>query len=179
MFGSALLVIVLATLGILVGILWSRRRAAGPPGLVLPIELRNARLVFAEQLFRSTGKAAITARVDRAYRVASGAVVLLELKTRDRNRVYLSDVIELSAQRAAVALQTGEIVADHAYVAVLHSGGSMQGIRRVRLMAIADVIELAARREEILSGRLAPGYADSVEMCRRCAFVERCEGTGL
>jgi hypothetical protein len=135
-------------------------------------------LLYAEQLFRSTGNPAITARVDRAYEVASGQIVLVELKTRDRNRVYLSDVIELSAQRAAVALQTGGVVADHAYVALQRSDGSMQGVRRVRLMAIAEVNELAARREEILSRRLAPGYADSVEVCRRCAFAEDCEKAG-
>ena len=178
MLGSALLVTALATLGIVVGILWSKRRASRLRGLVLPLELRNARLIFAERLFRSTGKAAITARVDRAYRVASGAVVLLELKTRDRNRVYLSDVIELSAQRAAVALQTGEIVADHAYVAVQRCDGSMLGVRRVRLMAISEVVELAARREAIVLGRMTPSFADSVQVCRRCAFARDCEKVG-
>lgn len=138
----------------------------------------RARLLYAEQLFRSTAKPVITARIDRAYRVASGEIVLLEFKTRDRNRVYPSDVIELSAQRAAVALQAQEIVADHAYVAIQRSDGSMQGVRRVRMMAISEMNELAARREEILSGRLAPGYADSIDVCRRCAFAEGCEKAG-
>jgi CRISPR-associated exonuclease Cas4 len=175
MFGSALLVTVLATLGIVVGIRWSRRRAPGPRGQVLPGELRGARLLYAEQLFRSTGKTAITARVDRAYQVASGEIVQLEFKTRDRNRVFPSDVVELSAQRAAVELQTGEIVGHHAYVAVQRPGSVARDIHRVRLMAISEVIELAARREAIVLGRMMPSFADSVQVCRRCAFAKDCE----
>ncbi len=178
MFGSALLTALLVTLCVIVGVLWSRRRGTAPARLVLPRELRGARLVYAEQLFRSTGKTVITARVDRAYRVASGTVVLLELKTRDRNRVFPSDVVELSAQRAAVELQTGEIVAHHAYVAVQRPGNVAQVLHRVRLMAISEVVELAARREAIVSGRMAPRYADSVQVCRRCAFAEDCEKAG-
>ena len=178
MFGSALLVISFATLCVIVGVLWSTRRGTAPARLVLPRELRGARLLYAEQLFRSTGKTAITARVDRAYRVTSGEIVLLELKTRDRNRVFPSDVVELSAQRAAVELQTGEIVAHHAYVAVQCPGNVAQVIHRVRLMAISEVVELAARREAIVSGRIAPRYADSVQVCRRCAFAKDCEKAG-
>jgi CRISPR-associated exonuclease Cas4 len=178
MFGSALLVTVLATLGIVVGILWSRRRGTAPARLVLPRELHSARLLYAEQLFRSTTKPVITARVDRAYRVASGEVVLLELKNRDRNRVFPSDVVELSTQRAAVELQAGEIVAHHAYVAVQCPGNVAQVLHRVRLMAISEVVELAARREAIVSGRMPPRYADSVQVCRRCAFAEDCEKAG-
>mgnify|MGYP003521644189 CR=1 FL=1 len=130
MFGSALLTALSVTLCVIVGMLWSRRRGTAPARLVLPRELRGARLLYAEQLFRSTGKTAITARVDRAYQVASGKIALLELKTRDRNRVFPSDVVELSAQRAAVELQTGEIVAHHAYVAVQRPAKDCQKVGR-------------------------------------------------
>jgi len=91
----------------------------------------------------------------------SGAIVLLELKTRETDRPYLSDVIELSAQRAAIALQTGEPVADHAYVAVRRPGSEAPRIHRVKLMLMAEVKALALRRQTILLGRLAPGYAGS------------------
>ena len=87
---------------------WSKRRRAGTVPVNLPRELRDARLLYAERLFTATGRLSISARVVRAYRVPSGGIVLLELKTRETDRPYLSDVIELSAQRAAIALQTGE-----------------------------------------------------------------------
>ena len=114
MTSSALVAGLLAAICLAVGMLWSKRHRAESSVLVLPRELRKARLLFAERLFTATGQVTISARVDRAYRVASGAIVLLELKTRDIDRLYWSDVIELSAQRAAVELQTGEMVADHA-----------------------------------------------------------------
>jgi hypothetical protein len=40
---------------------------------------------------------------------------------------------------------------------------------------MAEVKALAVRREAILLSRLAPGYAGSVEICRRCAFASGCE----
>jgi hypothetical protein len=175
MYCSALLIALLVTLCVVVGVLWSRRRGTRPARLVVPRELRGARLLYAERLFRSTGRTPITARVDRAYQVPSGEIVLIELKTRDRNRVYPSDIVELSAQRAVVELQTGEMVAHHAYVAVQRTGKVMHVVHRVQLMAISDVNELAARREAIVTGRIAPRYADSVQVCQRCAFADDCE----
>lgn len=52
----------------------------------------------------------LVARVDRGYRGRNGLITLVELKTRRRDR-YLSEVIALSAQRVALAGETGEPVA--------------------------------------------------------------------
>ena len=170
------LVGLLMVAGIL-GVAWSlsKRDRAGSAPVNLPRELRDARLLYAEQLFTATGQSSISARVDRAYRLPSGAIVLLELKTRAIDRPYLSDVIELSAQRAAVVLQTGEPVADHAYVAVRLPGGARPNVHPVQLMDIDEVAALALRRKAIVSGRLAPTYAGSARICSQCAFAPRCE----
>lgn len=172
----SVLIAVLAVASILV-IAWSlsKRRLFGSALANLPRELREARLLYAEQLFAATGLLSISARVDRAYRLPSGVVVLLELKTRAIDRPYLSDVIELSAQRAAVMLQTGEPVADHAYVAVRLPGGAAPTIHPVQLMGIDEVAALAVRRKAIVSGRLAPTHAGSARICSQCAFAPRCE----
>jgi hypothetical protein len=174
---TASVVVALLAVATILVIAWSlsKRHHAGPVPMNPPRELREARLLYAEQLFTATGKPSISARVDRAYRLRSGAVVLLELKTRVIDRSYLSDLIELSAQRAAVALQTGETVADHAYVAVRRPGSAAPRFHRVRLMPIAEVRALAVRRETILLGGLAPSFAGSAEICRRCAFASGCE----
>ena len=161
----------------LLGVAWSlsKRRRAGPALVNLPRELRDARLLYAEQLFTATGRLSISARVDRAYRLPSGVIVLLELKTRETDRPYLSDVIELSAQRAAIALQTGEMVSDHAYVAIQRRGSKAPRIHRVKLMPMAEMKALAGRHETIILGRREPGYAGSAEICRRCPFASGCE----
>lgn len=153
----------------------SKRPRAGLPLLNLPKELRKARLLYAEQLFAVTGQLSISARVDRAYLLPSGLVVLLEFKTRAIDRPYLSDVIELSVQRAAVMLQTGESVADRAYVAVRLPGGGVPNVHLVRLMDIDEVAALALRRRAIVAGQLAPSYAGSARICSQCVFAHRCE----
>jgi hypothetical protein len=93
----------------------------------LPRELRNAELAYAEMLFRSGGTVPVVAKCDRGYRTKKREIVLLELKIRKINRVYPSDVIELSAQRYAIHLQTGEPVANHAYVLIQQVSGSPRG----------------------------------------------------
>lgn len=153
---------------------WLRRRGMGPCEAVLPPELRRTRLVYAERLFRSNGAVSITAKVDRVHRNVAGALVLVELKTRTANRVYQSDVIELSAQRVALMGQTEEAVADHAYVLTERPDGRRTGCHRVRLMAHNDLITLAARRQELLASKIEPQPTRSSGMCWKCAFIRRC-----
>ncbi|MDO8778637.1 MAG: hypothetical protein Q7K57_59950, partial [Burkholderiaceae bacterium] len=93
----------------------------------LPQELRGARVIYAERLFRSQSPVVITARVDRVYCNAKGKLVLVELKSREANRTYWSDVIELSAQRFALSGQTGEAMADYAYILTERPDGRPTG----------------------------------------------------
>jgi hypothetical protein len=150
--------------------LWPR-----PPEDELPPELRGTRLVYAERLFRSFGPISITAKVDRAYRDAKGALVLVELKTRTVHRAYRSDVIELSAQRVALMAQMGESVADHAYVLTERPDGLRTGCHRVRLMEPVDLNALVARREKLLAGKVEPQPTCAPGMCQKCAFVRPCD----
>lgn len=62
-----------------------------------PAELRGAKLVCSEQIFRADKTIPIVAKIDRGYRDANGVIILVELKTRNMNRPYPSDIIELSA----------------------------------------------------------------------------------
>lgn len=150
---------------------------SGPQRARLPPELRNACLVHAERLFRSTGPVSISARVDRVYRKAAGALVLVELKTRNENRTYPSDVIELSAQRLALMAQTGKLVANHAYVMTERPDGGRAGCHRVVLMSQADVMQLATRRQELLAGAAEPLLTCLPGLCQKCGFVRLCEVT--
>ena len=55
-----------------------------------------------KELFRISTPVGLVAKLDRAYRLPSGLLVLVEFKTRWSNQPCLSDVIQLSAQRMAV-----------------------------------------------------------------------------
>jgi hypothetical protein len=140
----------------------------------LPRQLRASQLVYAERLFRSKGAIRIAAKVDRAYRDRTGKVTLVELKTRAVDKVYLSDIIELSAQRIALAAVTGEIVCAQGYVLVQLTASGGRRAHRVDLLTESQVAVLMMRREAILSGAIEARCASSPTTCRNCAFVETC-----
>ena len=93
--------------------LWIRRRASGERAS-RPRELANAELVYMEKLFRIREPIRLVAKVDRVYRLPEGSLVLVELKTRWRDRVLPCDIIQLSAQKLAIERQTGEAVEPYA-----------------------------------------------------------------
>jgi hypothetical protein len=142
----------------------------------LPLELRAAKLPYAERLFRTDGPVRISARVDRAYRDRAGRLTLVELKTRRRDAVYPSDVIELAAQRAALMAATGKTVSAHAYVLVQGTDVSRPRTHRVELLTEAQVLELAERRQALLSGEIPARPACTDGICKNCVFAGPCRG---
>lgn len=138
----------------------------------MPGELKNHRLAYSERTFRSSGDKQVVARVDRAYRGRNGLVTLVELKTRRTDRPYLSDVIELSAQRIAVEGETGEPVDRIGWVVV--ESGASRTAHRVTLMSAQAVWDLASRREALLSGAELASYPRTSEVCTSCAYRGRC-----
>jgi hypothetical protein len=138
----------------------------------MPGELKDHTLAYSERTFRSGGDRQVVARVDRAYRGLNGLLTLVELKTRNANRFHLSDVIELSAQRVALAGQTGEPVARIGWVVVESSAG--RTAHRVTLMSAPAVWELASRRDALLGGTESPSYPATRGLCASCAHRRRC-----
>ncbi len=153
------------------GWLWLMRRRLLPG---VPPELRGAQLAYAERLFRSSGFLPITARVDRAYRGAAGLLVLIELKTRGTDQVYLSDVIELSAQRVALMAETGEVVADYAFVLTEAPDSRPMSYHRVVLIGEAAIEQLVTKRHELIRGNSKPTRIPNHTICQECAFRRRC-----
>ncbi len=139
----------------------------------MPRELKDHRLAYSEKTFRSGGgDRQVAARVDRAYRRRDGLITLVELKTRRADRVHPSDVIELSAQRVALAGETGEPVARIGWVVV--ESAARRTAHRVTLMPPRTVWELASRREALLSGTEPPSYPATSKVCTSCAYRGRC-----
>ncbi len=144
----------------------------------LPRDLRDAKLVYAERVFRATEPLTLVAKLDRGYRGVDGVITLVELKTRPENRPYLSDVIELSAQRVALEAQTGQRVADHGYVLIQRIRGGPKIPHRVELLSTDQVTAVAKRREAILGEEAIPHFTPFRGLCARCAFRHKCPGHG-
>lgn len=144
-----------------------------------PEDLADANLVYMEERFRARRPIPLVARIDRAYRVADGAIVLVELKTRWKSRAYATDVIQLSVQKMVIEGQTGQRVATHAFVTVREPTGTDAGrSHRIELLERSEVVALYQRRQDIIAGKVAPRYAGSSKACRDCAFRERCDRPG-
>lgn len=173
---SELTLFAFAVVVLLILIRWSRHvRLASSERAWRPRDLRDAEIVYAEQVFRMGGTVPIVAKLDRGYRNTKGMIILVELKTRHANRPYLSDVIELSAQRLAVQTQTGERVAEYGYVLIQRPGSKLRFPHRVNLLSTEEVIAVARRREAILGGKAVAQYACSQGLCSRCGFKHECK----
>lgn len=160
------LAILLASIG--------RGRRASAERASRPRELADAELVYMEKLFRIREPIRLAAKVDRVYRLPGGSLVLVELKTRGQDRPYLTDIIQLSAQRLAIAVQTGAVVEPYAFVSVLRPNRRVRS-HQVRLLDAEAVVGLHRRREAILTRRASPDYASAESACRGCALRSRCD----
>lgn len=173
---SELILFAFAVVVLLILIRWVRRaRLVASDKAWRPWELQDAELVYAEQVFKANGPVTLVAKVDRGYRDMRGVITLVELKTRRVDRPYLSDVIELSAQRSALAAQTQGLIATHGYVLVQQPGSGRRTLHRVQLLTHEEVISLAKRREAILANRKEAQYASSSGLCEQCAFRQQCK----
>ena len=133
-------------------------------------------MVYMEKLFQISTPVGLVAKLDRAYRLPSGLLVLVELKTRWINQPCLSDVIQLSAQRVAVMGQTRQAVASYAYVMVkVPTRQALPIAHRVNLMTDQQLVALVRRRDDILAGRILPRWPVSLKTCDTCAFRGECE----
>lgn len=172
--GGLLLFVLLAIAGLMAWKLTLKASARASERHWLPAELQQAKLAFAEKTFRTWRPMGLIARVDRAYRL-DGELYLVEFKTRMRSIAYSSDVIELSVQRLVIERSTGERVNEIGYVLTQDLLGRHRSVHKVQLLARADVIAVARRREAILSGRVVPKYTHSDGLCRHCSYRVECK----
>lgn len=170
---AASLVVVGVMLALLLALIQARN-ARSAEQASRPRVLADAVLVYREKMFRIESPIRLVAKVDRVYRKPSGTLVLEELKTRSQDRPYLTDVIQLSAQRLAIEIQTGAVVEPYAFVTVLMPNRKVRS-HRVRLLDAAAVVGIYSRREAILAARALPTYVSSVSACRGCALRSKCD----
>ncbi len=181
---SAWAILIAALLGCVGVALIGRRHRHSADGVKAelasrPDALRKAELIHVERLFHVSEPVRLVARIDRAYRLPSGLIVLVEFKTRWVNRPFLSDVILLSAQRLALERE-GQLVAPFGYVVVKRPNRAAPHTAHwVELMAGTDVVDLVHRREDILAGRVQPHPPAHSGTCRTCAFRSECERARL
>ncbi|MES2356566.1 MAG: hypothetical protein V4568_19635 [Pseudomonadota bacterium] len=150
-----------------------RARARQAENAWLPSELRSAKLVFAERTFRTWKPFPLVARIDRGY-LLNGKIVLTELKTRNITQAYLSDIVELSAQKLAMEQETNFRVSETAYVLTENPNTLRRHAHKVHLLSSASLIAMATRRQGIMKGEIEPCFAKSKGLCGQCVYRDQC-----
>lgn len=176
--GDGLVALLVMILFVASAALFARRgsRVRAGDGQGLPAELRGAEIAFAELTFRSRRRR-LVARLDRAYRTSDG-LQLLELKTRARDAVYMSDVIELSVQRIAVEDEAGEQVSGEAWVVVQNSRSGTRRPHKVRLLGVGEITAMRDRYGDVVRGKVGwPEPSRSPSQCAQCTHKARCSAT--
>lgn len=144
----------------------------------MPAVIAHGRLVISEEYFRTTVPRPLGARLDQAYIGSDGLVYPVDSKTRDREVVHATDLIELSVQAAVlrtgnVAVILGHAVASIGYVRVVTARGVTY--LPTRLLTDAELASVYDRREALLRGDVAPTCTQFVGACRKCAYRSHCE----
>jgi CRISPR-associated exonuclease Cas4 len=139
-----------------------------------PHPLAGSELLFAEQSFAIRRPLKLAVRVDRVYDDGS-KLILLELKTRSTTKVYLTDIIELSAQRLALRHSTERPVSDYAFLLQKHPLLQKQSLRRIELLSEQEILSLSARRTRLMAGLIEPERQVDQRKCARCEYRVECK----
>jgi hypothetical protein len=124
-------------------------------------------------VFQADGPVPISARIDRAYRLPGGGLVLVEFKRRAQRRTFPSDVVELSAQRY-VLTHAGHMVSRRGYVVIVPPDGERASAFPVDLEDAAQVEIRAVRLVALLELSRAPRGAHHSALCSSCGHRSGC-----
>ena len=140
----------------------------------LPVELQQASIEFAERYFYTKRPVRLIAKVDRVYKDERATHFVTELKRRVKAEVYLSDVVELSAQKLAIERGGHRAVAETGFVVIEHRVTQERTPIPVQLLREHEIIALARRYERLVDGGAMPDKANVAGLCRSCAYADRC-----
>lgn len=152
---------------------WRSRKRHGADLDWLPAELHEAKLVWSEKAFRCHQPVRLAVRIDRAYRLPDGELILIEFKRRTQRRIQPSDVVELSVQRYALE-QAGHVVSPRAYVVVVLPEGTRSRAVPVELEGAQQVERRASRLVALREKRIIPNGPVHPAACAGCGHRCAC-----
>lgn len=138
----------------------------------MPMELATANMWCSEKLFRCQKPAKFVFKPDRVYKSAEGVLIVEETKTHDR--VYASDVLQLSVAATGLRSIAGLPVADYGYVRLVTDRGRRTEFKKVRLFTDREVVAIHNRRQAILNGEITPSKSCQTGLCGGCAYRGAC-----
>lgn len=138
----------------------------------LPPELKAARLVAVEEDLATDSPYPVVGRPDQVYRIATGEHVPVELKNRDCETVYVTDVAEVSL-RAWLLRRNGWATTGHGYLVINNRRTGKRTAIRVNLRDDAFCERLIQRHIDVVEGVVPPRRSKG-RKCDSCGHRAKC-----
>lgn len=166
---------------VLIAILWAIYKfffadSIGSVATALPDELKNATIWMKEKGFEISGDIPLIGKMDEAFLLPSGMIVLSDTKSRKRKVVYESDILQVSGYKVLVEDATGKSVADYGFVRLLTPEGN--AYFRVKLLSRVEVSSARQLHEDLVSGLYEGEKCGKQYICNTCAYQRECEKLG-
>lgn len=145
----------------------------------MPAEIATAQLVTSEKTYRRRGERPFFAKVDQGFRTTDGRLVLVE--TKNRMRVSLADVVQLSAQSIALHSEVGDTLGrpcHYGYIRTQLLGGPPR-YRAFQLYPESVIDQLVDRYQALRLHQRAPEIRPHPSRCGGCAFRLPCRAARL
>jgi hypothetical protein len=120
----------------------------------IPLELQGAKCVMNEQNIYARNPAALHGRVDQVFEMKNGSWVVVDTKRRNYNKVFQSDIVQLTVY-AVILANKGHPVVPYGYVRLVNQSG-VATYRKVTLFTADTVIALRERYLALKHNKTAP-----------------------
>ncbi len=154
------------------------RSADQQPRHTLPRELQGAKLFLCEpkENIATLKPFPLHGRPDEVYE-RDGELVVLDTKTRSKDRIYKADVVKLSGY--AAILRNGDAFkryrcAPHGFIRLVNRDTGWVSFHRVALLSDAELIKINNRRLALRAGQADPRFSSNRQYCRGCGQRQRC-----
>ncbi len=154
------------------GALWLWLAWGGVTQDWLPDELRAGKLVKVERGLHTDEPYPVVGRPDQVYRLADGLHAPVELKNRNSERVFQTDIAEISL-RAWLLRRNGMQTGRYGWVAINNRTTRRRTAVRVELKDDGFCEQLIRRYVDLVEKRAVPVKSRG-KKCETCGHAERC-----
>lgn len=167
--GDALFVLI-----VLAGLWWFWRLFRGrfSDRAALPADIRDARFYQTERHLSCKEPVPLKGTPDRVLQLPTGELVVTDLKTRLKQQVYDSDIIQLSVYRILLMRALQKRVKSVGYIVFRRRG--RDHYVPVPLLREEQVVDLYTRYVALRRGE-RPHRLNRVAACRKCAYQVICQ----
>lgn len=120
----------------------------------IPVELQGAKCVMSEQNISVRKPTALHGRVDQVFEMKNGRWVVVDTKRRNYNRVFPSDIVQLTVY-AVILANNGHPVVPYGYVRLVNQAG-VATYKKVTLFTADTVVALRERYLALKYNKVSP-----------------------